>query len=341
MIKLRLQRKGRKKRPFYHIVVADSRSPRDGRIIEMLGRFDNVSEKKELTYDEERIIHWLKIGAQPSNTVRSILKSEGILYKMHLMRWGKTDEEIEAALEAWRAEREVTVSDKESSRRVQQKELLKAEEKAYKQQIEEKAAKAAKELEKKKETQAKAAEAAEEEVAAETEDTAVEAEVAKDEAAEETATAETTQESVDEDKKEEIAAEIAEEEAPKDEVIEEPVAEAETTVDAEEKVAKVESEPVAEAEETAVEEPEAEVVAAEEPAIEEKVEEAKTEEEPKSETAAKEETDEASSPVSTDMTANEAIDHIKNTALEDLEGFVPEDEERVTVQRAWESKKTE
>jgi small subunit ribosomal protein S16 len=106
LIKLRLQRKGRKKRPFYHIVVADSRSPRDGRIIERLGRFDNVSERKELTYDEERIIHWLKIGAQPSDTVRSILKGEGILYKMHLMRWGKSDEEIEAALEQLQPELE-------------------------------------------------------------------------------------------------------------------------------------------------------------------------------------------------------------------------------------------
>ena len=78
-------------------MVADNRAPRDGRIIERLGRFDNVSENKELTYDEERIIHWLKIGAQPSNTVRNILKGEGIMYKMHLMRWGKSEEEIEAA----------------------------------------------------------------------------------------------------------------------------------------------------------------------------------------------------------------------------------------------------
>jgi len=75
LITLRLQRKGRKKRPFYHIVVADSRAPRDGRIIERLGRFDDVSEKKELTYDEERVIHWLKTGAQPSHTVRNLLKA--------------------------------------------------------------------------------------------------------------------------------------------------------------------------------------------------------------------------------------------------------------------------
>jgi small subunit ribosomal protein S16 len=117
LIKIRLQRKGRKKRPFYHIVVADSRSPRDGRIIERLGRFDNVSENKQLAYDEERVIHWLKIGAQPSDTVRSILKKEGILYKMHLMRWGKSEEEIEAALEEWRAAREAKEKDEDSSRK--------------------------------------------------------------------------------------------------------------------------------------------------------------------------------------------------------------------------------
>jgi small subunit ribosomal protein S16 len=113
LIKLRLQRRGRKKRPYYHIVVADSRSPRDGRVIERLGRFDNVSENKELTYDEERVIHWLKIGAQPSDTVRNILKKEGILYKMHLMRWGKSDEEIEAALEEWRQAREAKDGEKD------------------------------------------------------------------------------------------------------------------------------------------------------------------------------------------------------------------------------------
>jgi len=174
LIKLRLQRKGRKKRPYYHIVVADSRSPRDGRIIEQLGRFDNVSESKELTYDEERIIHWLKIGAQPSHTVKNILKHEGILYKMHLIRWGKSEEEIEAALTEWREAREGKAAEDSTSRKDQQKELLKAEEQAYKKQVEEKAAAAAKELERKKAEEAKAKE--EEEKAAQ------EADEPKDEA---------------------------------------------------------------------------------------------------------------------------------------------------------------
>jgi small subunit ribosomal protein S16 len=304
LIKIRLQRKGRKKRPFYHIVVADSRSPRDGRIIERLGRFDNVSENKQLTYDEERVMHWLKIGAQPSDTVRSILKKEGILYKMHLMRWGKNEEEIEAALEEWRSAREAKEKESDSSRKAQQKEILKAEEKEYKKQLEEKAAAAAKELEKKK---------AEEEAAkAEAEKAAKEEEAAKQSADEEAKA-----ESADEEKTAEPAEEKTE--AAEETKKEEKEAEAEKPVEEEKK---------AEAEAEAKEESKAE-------AVEEKEEEA-----PKEEKKA-EEKKESPSQVSTDMNATEAIDHIKNTPLKDLKGFVPEDEDRVTVQRAWESKQAE
>ena len=105
MLTIRLQRRGRKKRPIYHIVVADSRSPRDGRIIEDLGRFNNLAANNELKLDEDRAIHWLKQGAQPSDTVRSILKKQGLMYKMHLIRWDKSEEEIEAAMEEWREQR--------------------------------------------------------------------------------------------------------------------------------------------------------------------------------------------------------------------------------------------
>lgn len=329
MIKLRLQRKGRKKRPFYHIVVADSRSPRDGRIIEKLGRFDNVSEKKELTYNEERVIHWLRIGAQPSDTVRNILQKEGILYKMHLMRWGKNEEEIQTALDEWRSARETRDAEKDVSRKTQQKELLKTEEKEYKKQLEEKAAAAAKELEKKKEKEAKAAAAeAEEEAPAET---AEDETVAKE--TEEPATE--TEAETDVQAEEEQEAVSAEAEA---EVKEEDVAETEDDTKAEEIQTESAAVEVKE-EETAEEVKEEPEAKAEEP---EKKEEVK--EEPKAEAEAKEEETkdaEPASTVSTDMNANEAIDHIKNTSLEKLKGFVPDDEERVTVQRAWESKQAE
>ncbi|MFU8811425.1 MAG: 30S ribosomal protein S16 [Balneolaceae bacterium] len=306
MIKLRLQRKGRKKRPFYHIVVADSRSPRDGRIIERLGRYDNVSEKRELTYDEERIIHWLKIGAQPSDTVRSILRKEGILYKMHLMRWGKSDEEIDAALTEWREQRESRTSEEEHSRKAKQKEILKAEEEAYKKKLEEKAAKAAKEMEAKK--------AKEEAEAAEAAETVAEEEV--EESTEEAAT--------------ETAAE--EKEEPAVEAADEPAAE-----EAEEKTESVARE---EEKEEAAEEVKAEA--------EEVKEEPKAEEAPAAEAEAdtkedaeEEKTEAKTGTVSTEMNATEAIDHIKNTPLDKLQGFVTDDEDRVTVQRAWESKQSE
>ena len=98
MIKIRLQRKGRIRRPIYHIVVADSRSPRDGRIIEQVGRYDGVTEKKETVLNEDRIMYWLNTGAQPTDSVRKILRQEGLLYKRHLMMWGKSEAEIESAL---------------------------------------------------------------------------------------------------------------------------------------------------------------------------------------------------------------------------------------------------
>ena len=334
MIKIRLQRKGRKKRPFYHIVVADSRSPRDGRIIEQLGRFDNVSESKELTYDEERVMHWLKIGAQPSDTVRSIFKKEGILYKMHLMRWGKSDEEIEAALDEWRQAREEKSKGDDVSRKAKQQEILKAEEKEYKKQLEEKAAAAAKELERKKaQEEAAKAEAEAEAKEADEEEKAEAKEEKSDDVEESEAAAETAEPKAEE--KEEAKAEESEE-APAEEKKE---AKAEETEEApakeEAKADDSEQEKKAEAkEETAKEETKKE----EEPAKAEAEE--KKEPAPKEEKKA-EEKEEAPSQVSTDMNATEAIDHIKNTPLDDLKGFVPEDEDRVTVQRAWDSKQEE
>lgn len=86
-VKLRLQRKGRKKAPFYHIVVADSRSPRDGRFIEKIGTY-NPMTKLPQDYDRyrPRCCFWLNKGAQPTDTVAAILRFKGVMYKKHLMR---------------------------------------------------------------------------------------------------------------------------------------------------------------------------------------------------------------------------------------------------------------
>lgn len=77
-VKIRLTRKGAKKKPFYRIVVADSRSPRDGRIIEQIGTYDPMLEKDKVTLKEDRLQAWLGQGATASETVRSLLKSKGV-----------------------------------------------------------------------------------------------------------------------------------------------------------------------------------------------------------------------------------------------------------------------
>jgi len=166
LIKLRLQRKGRKKRPYYHIVVADSRSPRDGRIIEQIGRYDNVSENKHVLIDESRAMHWLSVGAQPTDKVRNLLKGEGILLKMHLQRWGKTDEEIEAALAEWKQGRDERMA-QVMTRKEQLAKILEDEEKAFKDKLVKKAKEAKEAAEAPKEEAPAEAEAAAEDAPAE------------------------------------------------------------------------------------------------------------------------------------------------------------------------------
>ncbi len=78
-VRIRLKRMGAKKRPFYRFVVADSRYPRDGRFIEELGYYNPLS--KEIKIDKERTVYWLGQGAQPSDTVKNILKKEGVSAK--------------------------------------------------------------------------------------------------------------------------------------------------------------------------------------------------------------------------------------------------------------------
>ena len=284
MIRIRLQKKGRKKRPIFHIVVADSKVARDGRIIEQVGRYDNVTEKKEVVLNEDRILYWLDTGAQPSDTVRKILRNEGVLYKRHLMMWGKSEEEIETALAEWKSYRD-SKGDDSDSRKDKHKDVLAAEEKEFKDQVQKKAAKAAVELE---------TESSDEETATE----------------ETEATAET-----------EATEEVVEETAPEAE--EEPEVEAkEAAEEVEENVAEATEEPATE--EATVEETE------DAPAEEEKEEVA---EEPKAEAS--------STQTSDDMTAKEAIDHIRDNDLDALKGFISDDESRKTVIAAWESKQSE
>lgn len=95
-VKLRLRRMGAKQRPFYRIVVADSRSPRDGRFIEVVGTYNPIAEKDQITLDEEKIMTWLNKGAQPTDTVKSILTKNGLIAKFKASKVKKVAKKVTA-----------------------------------------------------------------------------------------------------------------------------------------------------------------------------------------------------------------------------------------------------
>ncbi|MBU5467675.1 30S ribosomal protein S16 [Virgibacillus sp. MSJ-26] len=82
-VKIRMKRMGSKRNPFYRIVVADSRSPRDGRQIEQIGTYNPISNPVEIKIDEEKALSWMTNGAQPSDTVRNLFSKQGIMKKFH------------------------------------------------------------------------------------------------------------------------------------------------------------------------------------------------------------------------------------------------------------------
>ena len=101
-VKLRLRRLGRKKIPVFSIVATDSRNARDGRYIEDIGRYYPLREPAEVRLDEERALYWLDNGAQPSDTVRSILYRRGLMLQNHLIQKGTSPDEIEEKVAAFR-----------------------------------------------------------------------------------------------------------------------------------------------------------------------------------------------------------------------------------------------
>ena len=100
-VRLRLRRMGRKKRPFYRIVAADQRAPRDGRFIEVVGQYDPLQKPQKVELKEDRIFYWLANGAQPSTTVHSLLRNQGIWFRLDLKARGLTDEQIEGEMQRW------------------------------------------------------------------------------------------------------------------------------------------------------------------------------------------------------------------------------------------------
>lgn len=113
-VKIRLQRKGKKRKPFYHIVIADSRSPRDGRFIEQIGSYNPLTVPATIELDREKAYDWITKGAQPTETVRAILRFKGIGYKKHLQRGVKkgaiTQEQADTMYAAWIEAKEVKVA---------------------------------------------------------------------------------------------------------------------------------------------------------------------------------------------------------------------------------------
>ncbi len=88
-VKIRLRRMGAKKRPFYRVVAADSRYPRDGKFVEVVGTYNPVDENASINIDEEKAMKWLKNGAIPTDTVRNILSRAGVMEKFHNAKQGK------------------------------------------------------------------------------------------------------------------------------------------------------------------------------------------------------------------------------------------------------------
>lgn len=113
-VKIRLQRQGRKKKPFYHIVVADSRAPRDGKYITRLGTYNPMTKPATIELDRELAFDWLMKGAQPTDTARAILKFKGVYYKKHLMRGVAKGamglEEAEKKYQEWLDAKEVKIA---------------------------------------------------------------------------------------------------------------------------------------------------------------------------------------------------------------------------------------
>ncbi len=129
-VKIRLQRHGSKKRPFYFIVVANSTAPRDGKFIEKLGTYNPLSVPATVRLNRERSLYWLQKGAQPTNTCRRILSFKGVLYLKHLMRGvtlGLFDEKAAwEKFEKWNGEHEEVVARRQEAHRKHKQEKRQA-----------------------------------------------------------------------------------------------------------------------------------------------------------------------------------------------------------------------
>tara|TARA_Y100001954_G_scaffold227116_1_gene269818 strand:- start:2 stop:604 length:603 start_codon:yes stop_codon:yes gene_type:complete len=174
--KIRLQRGGKKGRPFYHIVIADGRAPRDGKFIERIGTYNPITKPAEIVLDFDKAVTWLNNGAQPTDTVRAILSYKGVLYKNHLLKGVKkgalTEEQAEAKFQTWLKEKEAKIESginaNEQAAKAEAKARLDAEKKVNEERAAELAKKQAEAMEGEATEAAEATEEAAEETAEET-----------------------------------------------------------------------------------------------------------------------------------------------------------------------------
>ncbi|MBO4467260.1 MAG: 30S ribosomal protein S16 [Bacteroidales bacterium] len=144
-VKIRLQRHGKKNFAFFHIVVADSRSPRDGKFIELLGSYNPNTNPATIVLDADKALAWLKVGAQPTLVTRRILSYEGVLLRKHLAegvaKGALTEAQADAKYAAWKAQRDEKIAAKKAG--IKNDEIAKAKAaKAAEQEVNEARAKA-------------------------------------------------------------------------------------------------------------------------------------------------------------------------------------------------------
>ena len=123
--KIRLKRIGRRNRPFYRLVIMDARNRRDGAAIEEVGWYNPIAKDEMYSLKEDRILHWLQEGAQPTDTAHDILRTAGLAHKWHLMKQGLDETAVEKEMKKWALEREDVLE-----RRHQRAEAKVAEKKA-------------------------------------------------------------------------------------------------------------------------------------------------------------------------------------------------------------------
>jgi small subunit ribosomal protein S16 len=142
--KIRLQRHGKKGKPFYYIVVADARAPRDGRFIERLGSYNPNTNPATIDLNFDKTLEWVNNGAQPTDTCRAMLSYKGILYKKHLQgglkKGALTEEQVEAKFNEWLSQKDNKITGKKDSLSSAKEEAKKAALVAEAKKKEEKAA---------------------------------------------------------------------------------------------------------------------------------------------------------------------------------------------------------